>query len=78
MWAKAHVRVKTRKEKKFMHPGAGELIIVLLIVVVLFGAGRVSRLGGELGTAIREFKRGLNAGDEPVTKKPEEATDKTV
>ena len=61
-----------------MHPGAGELIIVLLIVVVLFGAGRVSRLGGELGTAIREFKRGLNAGDETGTKKPEEATDKTA
>lgn len=36
-----------------------ELLIVLLIVVVLFGAGRVSKLGGELGVAIREFRKGL-------------------
>ena len=54
-----------------------ELIIVLLIVVVLFGAGRVSRLGGELGTAIREFKRGLSGEDETAAKTSEELTDKT-
>ena len=53
------------------HLGPGELIIILLIVVVLFGAGRVSRLGGELGTAIREFKRGVEAGDEEAKKKDE-------
>jgi sec-independent protein translocase protein TatA len=46
--------------------GPGELIIILLIVVVLFGAGRVSRIGGELGTAIRSFKKGLE-GDEAKT-----------
>ncbi len=51
--------------------GPGELIIILLIVVVLFGAGRVSRLGGELGTAIREFKKGLDAGDTESKKKPD-------
>jgi sec-independent protein translocase protein TatA len=43
--------------------GPGELIIVLLIVIVLFGAGRVSKLGGEFGTAIREFRKGINAGE---------------
>jgi sec-independent protein translocase protein TatA len=53
------------------HLGPGELIIILLIVVVLFGAGRVSRLGGELGTAIREFKRGVEASDEEAKKKDE-------
>ena len=41
------------------HFNLAELVIVLLIVVVLFGAGRVSKLGGELGTAIREFRKGL-------------------
>ena len=41
------------------HFNLPELIIVLLIVVVLFGAGRVSKLGGELGVAIREFRKGL-------------------
>jgi sec-independent protein translocase protein TatA len=37
-----------------------ELVIVLGIVLVLFGAGRVGKIGGELGTAIREFRKGLN------------------
>ncbi len=57
--------------------GIGELIVILLIVIVLFGAGRVGRLGGELGTALREFRRGLNAGDED-NKKPEEIPDQVT
>lgn len=48
-----------------------ELIIVLLIVLVLFGGGRVAKLGGELGSAMREFKRGLAGDDE--AKKPADA-----
>jgi sec-independent protein translocase protein TatA len=59
------------------HIGFGELIIILLIVIVLFGAGRVGRLGGELGTAIREFRRGLNAGEEE-SKKAEELPDQAT
>jgi len=47
------------------HFNLTELIIVLVIVLVLFGAGRVGRLGGELGTAIREFRKGINAEDKP-------------
>ncbi len=43
--------------------GSGELLLVFFIVVVLFGVGRVGRLGGELGSAIREFRRGLNEDD---------------
>ncbi len=42
--------------------GGGELIIILIIVIVLFGGGRIARLGGELGTAVREFRRGIGAG----------------
>ena len=41
------------------HFGAGELIILLVIVLVLFGGGRISRLGGEVGSAIREFRKGI-------------------
>jgi sec-independent protein translocase protein TatA len=58
------------------HLGPTELIIILVIVVVLFGAGRVSRLGGELGSAIREFRRGIGAGEEKP-KTPEEIADTT-
>jgi sec-independent protein translocase protein TatA len=50
--------------------GPTELIIILVIVLVLFGAGRVSRVGGELGSAIREFRKGLQ--DEGETEKTKE------
>ncbi len=50
-----------------------ELLIVLLIVLVLFGGGRVGKLGGELGTALREFRRGLQ-GDEKPADKPDAET----
>lgn len=53
-----------------MDLGPTELLLILLIVVVLFGAGRVSRLGGELGAAIREFRRGLQGDDESPKHKP--------
>lgn len=37
-------------------PGPWELLIILLIVVVIFGAGRLSEIGGALGKGIREFR----------------------
>ena len=54
--------------------GPTELIIVLLIVVVLFGAGRIGRIAGELGQGIRSFRRGL--GEEPADQ-PAEAERET-
>ncbi len=49
-----------------------ELLIVLLIVLVLFGGGRVGKLGGELGTALREFRRGLQGDEKPAEQPPAE------
>jgi sec-independent protein translocase protein TatA len=43
--------------------GPLELVIVLVIVLLIFGVGRMSRLGRDLGESIREFRRGLS-GDE--------------
>ncbi|GAB4421147.1 MAG: hypothetical protein Kow002_09910 [Anaerolineales bacterium] len=40
--------------------GTTELVIILLIVVLLFGAGRIGKIAGELGSGIRNFKAGLN------------------
>lgn len=40
-------------------PGGWEWIIILLIVVVLFGVGRLGRLGSELGKGVRSFREGL-------------------
>ena len=50
-----------------MDIGAPELLIVLLIVVVVFGVGRVGKLGGELGSAIREFRRGVGGDKESAS-----------
>ena len=40
--------------------GSQELIIILVIVVVLFGAKRLPQLGSGFGKGIRNFKKGLN------------------
>ena len=45
-----------------MNLGPGELLIILVIVLVLFGVGRISRIGGELGGAVANFRKGLNSG----------------
>ena len=55
-----------------MSLGPTELIIILVIVIVLFGVGRISKIAGELGTGIRSFKEGLE-GDENEEKGEESA-----
>ena len=47
--------------------GPTELIIILIIAVLLFGVGRLGRLGGELGKGIREFRKGIQEGDDEST-----------
>ncbi len=43
--------------------GWQELLIILVILALLFGASRVSDLGGALGRGIREFRSEARAGD---------------
>ena len=50
-----------------MDIGAPEILIVLVLVVLLFGVGRIGKIGGELGKSIREFRTGLQGDDKPVT-----------
>jgi sec-independent protein translocase protein TatA len=52
--------VRPEKKGAIMSLGPTELIIVLLIVIVLFGVGRISKIGKELGSGIREFRQGLS------------------
>ncbi len=56
------------------HLGPTELIIILVIIIVLFGAGRISKIAGELGQGIREFRKGLSSEEEK--KAAEEKKDK--
>lgn len=44
--------------------GPTELIIILLIVIIIFGAGRIGRIAGELGSGIRSFREGLKGDEE--------------
>jgi sec-independent protein translocase protein TatA len=46
----------------FGNLGTTELIIILVIVLLIFGVGRVSRIGRELGQGISEFRKGLSEG----------------
>ncbi len=43
--------------------GPAELLIILLIVVLLFGAGRVGKIAGELGSGFRAFRENLKSDD---------------
>ncbi len=45
-----------------MDVGPAELLIILVIVLLLFGVGRVSKIGGELGSAVANFRKGLEEG----------------
>jgi sec-independent protein translocase protein TatA len=54
-----------------MNFGFGELIIILLIVVVLFGATRLPALGKGLGEAIKGFKDGMKGDAPPPPEKKE-------
>ena len=47
-----------------MDIGPTELLVILVIVVILFGSGRIAKLGGELGQGLREFRKGLAGEDE--------------
>ncbi|MCP4361181.1 MAG: twin-arginine translocase TatA/TatE family subunit [Chloroflexi bacterium] len=47
-----------------MRLGPTELIIILLIVIVLFGVGRIGKIAGELGSGIRAFREGLRSDDD--------------
>lgn len=44
--------------------GPVELIIILVVVLLVFGVGRLSKIGGEMGSAIREFRSGIEGEGE--------------
>lgn len=48
--------------------GGWEWVIILVIVLLVFGVGRIGRLGEELGKGVREFRKGVRdeAEEEPA------------
>ena len=57
--------------------GVPELLIILLIVIVLFGASRLAGVGGAIGSSVREFRKAVKDDDETVGTKPVVRDDET-
>jgi len=49
--------------------GGWEWVVILVIVLLIFGVGRISKLGSEMGKGIRAFREGLQEGQEDLSKK---------
>ncbi len=59
--------------------GMGELLVVLVIVLLVFGANRLPQIGEGIGKAVRNLKRGLNADDDiEVTPKGKQVPARTA
>lgn len=55
--------------------GASELMIILVIILLLFGASKLPELGRSLGSGLSNFKKGLKDGEEgPTLPEPKSAT----
>ncbi len=50
--------------------GTSELLIILLIVIVLFGAGKLPQLGAGLAKGIKNFRNTMSEDDKPEQDKP--------
>lgn len=56
--------------------GPTELIIIFAIILLLFGVGRIGKIGKELGTGIRSFRDGISGKDEKGKAEKEETETK--
>jgi sec-independent protein translocase protein TatA len=54
----------------------GELLIILLIVLLIFGAGKLPAIGDALGRSIKNFKRSTSGDDEIEVSKAKKLDDK--
>lgn len=44
--------------------GTPELLIILVVVLLVFGVGRIGKLGSELGKGVSAFRKGMREGQE--------------
>mgnify|MGYP001636642195 FL=1 len=51
-----------------MRIGITEILVILVIVLVVFGGGKLAGVGKALGQSIRDFKKEVKADDEPAKK----------
>lgn len=61
-----------------MEVGVPELLIILVIVILLFGVGRIGKIAGELGNGVRAFREGLRGDEEDDKPAPAKAATQVV
>ena len=54
--------------------GFTEIMIILVVVLLVFGAKRLPEIGASMGKGIREFKRSISEADDAVSQLPEDRT----
>ena len=59
----------------FIKPGMGELVIILVIVLLLFGAKRLPQMGSSIGEAIKGFRNSMKDNKDDKDDKKEEKND---
>lgn len=55
--------------------GTTELIIILVIIILLFGVGRIGKIAGELGKGVRSFRSGISGEGEDEDKDKDKTPD---
>lgn len=48
----------------------GQIIVILVVVLLLFGTKRLRNIGSDLGAAIKGFKKSMNDGEQEAQQKP--------
>jgi len=56
-------------------PRGAELIIILVIILLLFGPGRIGKIAGELGRGIKSFREGISGDKNDETAETAEAAE---
>ena len=57
--------------------GMRELLVILLVVLVVFGAKKLRTVGSDLGAAVRGFKKAMNEGEEEQSNPPKQIRSET-
>lgn len=60
----------------FGNLGTGEIILILLVVLILFGSKKIPELAQGLGKGIREFKKAMRDVEEEIKQEPEKIESK--
>ncbi|MBT4880601.1 MAG: twin-arginine translocase TatA/TatE family subunit [Alphaproteobacteria bacterium] len=59
-----------------MSIGFGQILLVLVIILVLFGAGKLPKVMAELAQGLKSFKKGLNEEEKQIAPNPKKSSKK--